>query len=631
MISSFLPAAPAQRRQALRFLIVLGLVAAAALTVVVTCYGEWSDATTPAIRAGKKPRLDHVVQVWVWRGLLVDAVLALGLCLTVRWWVGRVGSGEAPPGAGHRFWLLAAGILLLAAGVRAPRLGLSFYNDETHNFMRMTAGELRHTSAANDEFLWDQARWVETLWFNGAGNNSQPHSVLSRLTYETWKSLAGGVDGEVCEWAVRLPALAAGMTSLLVLGLAVREWAGMQAASFTMLAGAVHGWHVRYSTEARGYSLMILGLSLMLYCGQRALKHGRWRDWLGYAFANFLAFWAFPGSAYFLLVLNLGVVMHLLWQQSMPGIKREQLTRFSVAGLLAVLVMLPLMLPLIPQLLNAVNKSSGLKGTMDSSWWQNMTGHLLWGCRWGDADESSPHSIAVARMLAESGFWWAAVFVSGGVVVLGLARMVGQGGMLRLFAVASVLAVFLSWGDMARQGRFLNFWYATFALPAVFCAAGLGIAGLVRLANRWGCMQWLAGAALVALSMGVAGRVTFMVMHRSKGDERAAVLQVRGAIYPHYQRNPEAIRPLLGVVWSNASIYDPLSVVVHEPATLEVLKQRAAVEKRPLYVVLGHRQSALGAQPETVRQLEGPGFECVGLFRGLDEEYYAQRLFRMLP
>jgi hypothetical protein len=91
------------------------------------------------------------------------------------------------------------------------------------------------------------------------------------------------------------------------------------------------------------------------------------------------------------------------------------------------------------------------------------------------------------------------------------------------------------------------------------------------------------------------------------------------------------MRPLLGVVWSNTSIYDPLSVIVHEPATLEVLKQRATVEKRPLYVVLGHRQSALGAQPETVRQLEGPGFECVGLFRGLDEEYYAQRLFRMLP
>lgn len=625
MFNRLLPATPPERRLAKRFLVVLGLVAIAALAVVLVKSGTWSHATAKALSAGKKPKLDYLVQVWAWRGLLVDGLLALGLCLTVRWWVGRADAKARPPGAGRRFWIMAVAILALAAGLRAPRLGLSFYNDELHNFVRMTSGELERTSITDDTLIWDPTRWVETLWYNGPGNNSQPHSILARLCYDTWKTLVSGADGEVCEWVVRLPAFAAGLASLLVLGLAVREVAGTPTAGLTMLAGTLHGWHVRYSTEARGYSLMLLGITLMFFFGQRALKYSRWRDWLGYAFANFLVFWAFPGSAYFLLAFNGCVVVSLV-----AG-KRdwESLKRLCAAGAMSMLVMLPLMLPLIPQLLEAVKNVVGLMGTMDSGWWLNVLGYILLGCRWLDADAAGPQSLAVARLLMENPLWWLAVLGAGGIVLLGICRMLKAGGMLRLIAVASGLAVFLAWGDMARQGKYLNFWYLTFAIPAVACALGVGIVQALQVLRLQGRKQVLPGILLAVVAMAFTTRISWATMHRSKGDERAAVLQVRGSVYPHYMADEQAKKPLLAVVWSNAAGYDPLGLVIHDTATFEQVKQRAITEQRPLYVVMGHRVSALAAQPDTVKQLEGAGFEPVATYHGLDEEYYAQRLFRM--
>jgi len=67
-----------------------------------------------------------------------------------------------------------------------------------------------------------------------------------------------------------------------------------RAGLLAVLLLALHPWHIRYSTEARGYTLMLLFFILTVW----ALMAGRPRDeplrrhWLLFALASFLAAWS---------------------------------------------------------------------------------------------------------------------------------------------------------------------------------------------------------------------------------------------------------------------------------------------------------------------------------------------------
>lgn len=629
MLAKLLPTDPDQRRLALRFaLILIGIVLGCGITAWLTA-DTWPDAADKATRAGKVVRYEQLAMTWSWPGLAAGAVIAGLLGLTVRWWVGAAKVARATAPASRRFWILALFLLLVAAGLRAPRLGLSFYNDEAHNFVRLTAGEFKDDPTRPDGMRWRGATWAETLWYNRPGNNSQPHSLLTRLAYDAWRHATGAAEGEVCEWVVRLPAFFAGLASLLVLAFVVRRAGGEAAGLATLMAGSAHAWHVRYSTEARGYGLMILGIALSMLFLQRALEHGRWRDWLGYGFSTFLCIWAFPGCLYWVAALNGCLLVHLLWQWRNRGAGPEPVIRLLVAGVLAIMVALPLMLPLVPQLLAAVQNAPGLRGTMDGLWWKDVGSYLLFGCRWVSADLGNPVTLASERLLATNPNLWLAVANATIIAALGFTRLFKDGGAARLFVIAAVLAVVLGWADMARQGRYLNHWYLLYVLPVVLCAMGRGVTVVLSFVRLRG---WQADFAILLISV-VATRMTLIVteecLHRPKGDERGPVVQARGAIYPHYLSDATTRNALLGMVWSSGGTYDPHALTIYDIGAFEALKKRATEEQRPLYIVMSHRHQATLTQPEVVKQLEGPGFEKVATFPALDEEAYTQVLFKL--
>ena len=610
-------------------MIALGSLALVLLLVVLATRNSWPGAMEAAVKAGKKVPLDRLVKTWVWRGLLVDCVILFGLAATAGWWSGSVKTRIPAVPARRTFWIIAAGILLLAAGLRAPRLGLSFYNDEAHNFVRMTSGGFKEDPADRAAIKWRRATWFETLWQNSAGNNSQPHSLLTRLSFQTWKSITSATDGEVCEWPVRLPSFLAGLGCLAVLGALMRSIGGEMAGWGTMLAGAVHGWHVRFSTEARGYSLMALGIALMMWFSRRAVMHGRWRDWMGYSLSNFLALWAFPGCLYWVLAMNGALVVHLAWQAWKNKSGVEPFVRLSVVGLIAIVLALGLMLPLIPQLLEALKNVPGLRGEMKGAWWQDVGGYAVFGARWQDADAASPISVAMVRILAGSPLAWVGVVTTLVILIVGSLKLWSRDDMSRWFMIAAVGALILGWADMVRQTRYLNHWYLFYMLPALLCAFGQGVVALQDRFTFKGPLKVAALMMFLIAGLGMTTRVAWGYRDRPKGDERSGVVKVRGAIYPHYEANPDALKPLLAAVWSNAPIYDPRAVLIKSADEFESLKSKAQTEKRPLFVIMGHRESALGSFPTIVPQLESPAFEEVAVYRGLDEAQYTQRLFRM--
>ena len=618
---------------------VLLLIIASATLFLVLTGGDWARATEIAVEKGRKVKLIELVKEWTWKAAVIDCVLATILLLTLRWWAGisnSVKPASVFPGAMEKRgkWFLPTLLALVLVGglVRAPRLGMGFYNDEAHNFVRMTAGEFKQTSPGTDAFVWKPVRWFETLWYNTAGNNSQPHSILSRLSYGTWKSLAGAVDGEVNEIAVRLPAFAVGLFSLFLLGLTLREIVGQRAAVLGVLAGVVHGWHVRYSSEARGYSLLILGVVIILFFLNRALRTGTWRNWLGYGFGVLVCVWSFNGSVYFLAVLNGLLFLRQIWLWKKGDVGLDQILRPMVAGAFAVVVALPLMLPHVPQLMRVLNEWQSIRGKMGFEWWREVAGYLLAGCRWLDSQPDNPVNLAVGRLLTTRPALWLLVAGFVGVVLIGVARLIRRGGAARILMIATPTAFVLGWALMSRKGNYLHHWYLVYALPWLFCALGVGLEALFekierRLPKPVGLLSQvvLVSAVLALPTWAARGWMSY-----GKQDERAAVIAIRGAVYPHYKQGGGAgERPLHGAFWCNSVVYDPLGVVLHSVEDLQKLISRAKAEKRPLFVCFSHRPSAQTFSPELLQQVEGSGdFEQQAVFYGQEEPQFTSYLFR---
>lgn len=583
---------------------------------------DWPEAAAKVLAKGRTPRIEVISLAHVWKALLADTLLLTGLLLTLPWWAMPAKSATPEPaatlGRAPR-WLRIVAVALVfgfALWLRAPRLTLSLYNDEAHNYARLWSGLWEHKTG---EPVLREPRWGETLFLNNAGNNSQPFSLAARACLETARAAGWSAPGEVTEWAVRLPSLIAGLLTIGLLGLLARRhwgWPGMIA---VMLALAAHPWHVRYSTEARGYALMLLGVAMMLYFLDRALASNRWRDWLGHAAGLFLCATAFLGSIYFLICLNAALLLHQAWRWRQTR-DASLVTRPLAAGLLAAMAGLPLLLPILPQLLKVLETHDSIRGTMGASWWRDVAGYLIAGARWGDADPENPFNQALSRWITQPP-WLAALAAWLLLLATGAVALWRRGGLPRLLLLATPSALLLAWLLMARKGNFLNHWYVLYAVPWVALALGAG-------AMSWWRRRRLAGALLAAAALLVPGRVSLAYRHSGKQNERGPVIEALGEAYPGAGKTQP--RPLLGAFWCNSNLYHPEVILLRDAQDLQTLIATAKKENRPLYVCHSHRPFALRYSAGLMRMVEDPAlFEKVRTFYGQEESQNTLHLFRL--
>ncbi len=120
-------------------------------------------------------------------------------------------------------------------------------------------------------------------------NNHILHTVLA------WA--ATGLLGNA-PWILRLPALLAGLALIPAVYLLGNTLYNRETG---LLAAGLVAWFpelVRYSSEARGYSLLGLFSLLVFYFGVRALYDDSWRNWVVLALCNALGFFALPLMLY---------------------------------------------------------------------------------------------------------------------------------------------------------------------------------------------------------------------------------------------------------------------------------------------------------------------------------------------
>lgn len=602
-----------------RFAWAFGAVALGLVIFLAVTGSEWRDAVKSVLDRGGRLRAVHYGHWGVWWGCAVSTVLCAALALTSHWWA-RGSATNVPlssttvPRMTRNAWMGLLAILAVAGALRWERMGLSFYNDEAHTFRRYIGGQhLRHDDGSVE---WRQVTWTETLWLNKVGNNSVPCSLFGRLSYDAWRALTGVPAGQLGERAVRLPVFLAAMAGIVVLRLLMRRlFPGSNACWWVLALAALHPWHVRYSSEARGHGFLLLGVPLCFYFVQRALEDGRWRWWIGMGLAQFFCAWSFPGAMSFLAVFNGLLLLCLAWRAWGKHDAWSRLARPLVGMTVGGMVALPVMLPIMQQLAEVVKVLPSLMGDMGLEWWEDVLGLLAGGSGWVDHDATNPQNVALSRIVASHAWVWLLVLATVLSVGFGIYRTMRGAGPVGLLAVlAGPLAAAGMWLLMWQQGKVLYLWYVMFVLPGlllVWAAGANGLAARVKMpASR------LALTVLLSLPMAGFAWVDSWIVFVGKENLRGVAHAVpAGALH--------------GTLFSDVDLYDPDVILLRDLADLEGLIQKAREEKRPLYVSFSRR----GGDPmfeEFYRRVGDEGqFERVAVFPGQEDPQFTHFLYRL--
>ena len=123
-------------------------------------------------------------------------------------------------------------------------------------------------------------------------------SILSRSIHSAWRTIARPTGLQLSEAAARLPSYVSGILLVGVVALLAARfglaWEGALAAWLI----AIHPWHMRFTTEARGYGLVALLILVSCLLAVHALDRGQWKWWIALAMANFALLYTWPPTLF---------------------------------------------------------------------------------------------------------------------------------------------------------------------------------------------------------------------------------------------------------------------------------------------------------------------------------------------
>jgi hypothetical protein len=349
------------------------------------------------IASGKAIPHHFYVPVYLWRGLLVNVglgVLLAGACYLagrkLQPMVPRWQPSVAPLPTGQKVAIMLA--LALVAYTGTQRLGHSTWGDEDYTVKTYIQPEVSREPGQPLQFR--DRQWHEVIWHGKRTNNHFGYTAVAKVFHDVFfRPGAGPEDPYFSEALVRTPAFLAGLLSVPVL---VSGWWAI------LLIWVAHPWLVRFSTDARGYAFVLLGVPLLLGLAAKALQSGAWRWWLLLAVVQTLCFWSYFAIFYVLIPLHMGLVW-ALWTATAgdSGRRLILLSRWAAASLLSAMVIVQLMAPLLPQLLDYIRASSSqITGSITSNWWQDAMAYFLLGTPWHEWSVENPLSISVRESSA---------------------------------------------------------------------------------------------------------------------------------------------------------------------------------------------------------------------------------------
>jgi hypothetical protein len=585
----------------------------------------WALPGTPTLVPREGQSHIHTVLVATgWAAALNAALCALLLATSGLWArpLRSVGRNRPRVPLGRRAWVLLAAAAALAGVLRWPLAHGSVWWDEAWSLRNVIVGKRDPAPDDPQRYTFEPASWRRTLWYYHAPTNHVAFSVAARLSTDAWRKLRGAEPWEFDELAFRLPAFAAALVAVVLLGLLVAELGFPGAAPAAAFLLAIHPLHVRYGTDGRGYSFVVLLTVAGAWLLLRALRDPRWRWWLAYGGSQALLLWSFPLAIYVPLALGLAGAAEIGLGGSAGVSERAlRLARLAVANLLAAMVFLQLMAPNLAQAA-AFEKEWHDVGGLTASWlryfWVMIsTGLQARGPRLHDVE--FPTLANLARSCAYLRFVVYAALPA--LAVLGLVRSLRRGdGTQRAVWIGLLGATLLFLLHRELQAFFVLPRFVIFALPLVVALLAVGFEGLLSaLASAAGLRR---SAVAAGLALGLAGFAALvapalrvlLTRPATPSREVVALLARAGEGVPG-----GVLRAGIGLGGDAPRVYDPGIVEVEGLRQLEALCERSRAEARPLYVFYAYGTLNAKRLPDLFIRIRDPLlFEDVARLDGID-------------
>lgn len=493
-------------------------------------------------------------------------------------------SGFAKLVSGMPLFMLLIFLAMVVGGwMRMQRLDHSLWNDEEYSVRKFAHGDYKKDASGTPVF--EPVDWIDTLAENGNGNNHVLHSVLSRFSLKAWKGTWGNEPEKFSERWLRMPSFVAGVLTILLVALLGWEfglaWVGVAGAWLL----ALHPWHVRYAVEARGYSLMLFFIALCLLGLIRAQRDHSLRGWMMFAIgqAGFLT--SFAGSIYVAVAINIMAALEMLLRR-----QPRRLMSLVAFNLLAVIPVLFLMMPSVPQLLGFVEHTEHGRLIANADWLRDLGAHVLTGIHYSNPVPSEHAGTSWEEMrhalpLVYGPLGWFLGLLAG----LGLVTALFESAATRFVIVGVFLAGCLGFWHARIQMHPNLSWYYIYLLIPLCLAVGLAV---VRLQ--------IMPAVLASVMVGLYGYATETPRQIFIQHDRQ---QIRQTVDSIRSIRPHALTGVFGVSDKQAESYDPSVEVLTTVEQLEAMLARAQAGNQSCFVYFCGEQESNVRSPELFKRV----------------------------
>jgi 4-amino-4-deoxy-L-arabinose transferase-like glycosyltransferase len=173
--------------------------------------------------------------------------------------------------------------------------------------------------------------WFEALSTYTYPNNHLFHTLLAKASVTVFGN---------SPWALRLPALLAGILLVPATYAVARALYGGRAALIAAAIVASSGVLVLYSTNARGYTIVALAFLLLVLSAIRLQRGAGTGEWIAFAVIAALGLWTIPVMLYPLGTVAVWLALSLFLDGKRAELRRLGLT-LGAAGGIALLLYLP--------------------------------------------------------------------------------------------------------------------------------------------------------------------------------------------------------------------------------------------------------------------------------------------------
>ncbi len=530
--------------------ILFGVVAILFLWRVIDGPKPWDTAIAERHAADKPAHIDDYLRAGFWWGALVNAILAAALAGTAFLWANRrrietrTLVRQPDSLASKRFWLVLAAIIIVAIVPRVARLNFSFWGDEAWAYNDLLHG--RYSEADDGSLEFKRHPWKITAFFDKGTNNHYLFSLGARVSDNLWRSATGAADHIFNEASVRVLPLIAGLASIILAAALLRRMGFSHAGLALAALLAIHPWHIRYSSEARGYTMLIVFLILALWFLFNALENGTWRWWIAFGLAEFGALYSWKAAIHPILALNLTTFVLIILQRSTGGAGFAQLCRWAVANVIALMLFVPLFAPAIGQIQRKLAASIQAKGKMGMPWFRDFWSQLTAAMDWSNSD---PHAVfETATTLNER----IPIFHLFMFVVIPLLSVIGFFCCFRKQRTAAVLLVSILIGGgigflhFQLSGNVMLKWYLFYTLPFFLAFVAISLSGVAR---PWPLTIYV--AIFLVFTAGHSYRLATIPFQ----DQRAASEATRYANEERFHLGPSEIVTV--GLYRRSVLYDP--------------------------------------------------------------------------